>query len=97
MKNDMEPMEFEQELEQEKEEKLRLETISMSNAVTTRKGGRAIHTMTVIGQVEGHYLLGDGQKSTKYEQIIPLLVSVEESIWRVKFTSYKRPLKAEAS
>ncbi|MBE6564318.1 MAG: peptidase S14 [Ruminococcaceae bacterium] len=79
MKNDMEPMEFEQELEQEKEEKLRLETISMSNAVTTHSGGRAIHTMTVIGQVEGHYLLGGGQKSTKYEQIIPLLVSVEES------------------
>jgi ATP-dependent protease ClpP protease subunit len=34
--------------------------------------------MTVIGQVEGHYLLGGGQKATKYEHCIPSLVGVEE-------------------
>jgi ATP-dependent protease ClpP protease subunit len=33
----------------------------------------------IIGQIEGHYLLPEGQKATKYEQIIPLLVSIEES------------------
>ncbi len=37
-----------------------------------------IHCLTIIGQVEGHYLLGGGQKSTKYEHLIPTLVSVEE-------------------
>ncbi|MBR5124032.1 MAG: ATP-dependent Clp protease proteolytic subunit, partial [Clostridia bacterium] len=31
------------------------------------------------GQIEGHYLLSDGQKTTKYEQVIPLLVSVDEN------------------
>lgn len=34
--------------------------------------------ISVIGQIEGHYLLPDGQKATKYEHLIPLLVSIEE-------------------
>ncbi len=37
-----------------------------------------IHCMSIIGQVEGHYILPDGQKATKYEHLIPLLVSIEE-------------------
>ena len=35
--------------------------------------------ISIIGQIEGHYMLPEGQKATKYEQIIPLLVSIEES------------------
>ena len=35
--------------------------------------------VSIIGQIEGHYMLPEGQKATKYEQIIPLLVSIEES------------------
>ncbi len=46
---------------------------------TTTKDGISLHCLSIIGQVEGHYLLPSGQKSTKYEHIIPLLVSVEES------------------
>ena len=38
-----------------------------------------VQCLTVVGQIEGHYALGDGQKATKYEHLIPLLVSVEES------------------
>ena len=37
-----------------------------------------MYCLSVIGQIEGHYLLPEGQKATKYEQLIPLLVSVEE-------------------
>ncbi len=37
-----------------------------------------IRTFTVIGQIEGHYMLGDGQKSTKYEHIIPALADAEQ-------------------
>lgn len=40
--------------------------------------GEAVRCLTVIGQIEGHYLLSGGEKTTKYEHIIPLLVSVEE-------------------
>lgn len=38
-----------------------------------------IHTVSIIGQIEGHYLLPDGQKATKYEHLIPELVEIEES------------------
>ncbi len=38
-----------------------------------------IHSISIIGQIEGHYTSPDGQKSTKYEHIVPLLVEVEES------------------
>jgi len=37
-----------------------------------------IRSMTIIGQVEGHGLLPDNVKTTKYEHIIPSLVSLEE-------------------
>lgn len=47
-------------------------------AVTTKKSAR-IHTLSVIGQIEGHYLLPEGQKATKYEHVIPELVEAEES------------------
>lgn len=36
------------------------------------------HCISIIGQIEGHSLLPEGQKATKYEHIIPTLVSVEE-------------------
>lgn len=38
-----------------------------------------IHCLTIIGQIEGHYILGEREKATKYEHLIPLLVSIEES------------------
>ncbi len=37
-----------------------------------------IHCLTIVGQVEGHMLLPSQNKSTKYEHVIPLLVSVEQ-------------------
>ena len=44
--------------------------------LATDKG--KIHCMSIIGQIEGHYLLQEGQKATKYEHIIPELISIEE-------------------
>lgn len=57
----------------------RLEDILKSGSVISGSGNETIHCLTIIGQIEGHYLLGDGQKATKYEHILPLLVSIEES------------------
>lgn len=64
--------------QQASEENEKLEYIMKSGGVITRRDGETIQCLTVIGQIEGHYLLSDGQKSTKYEHIIPLIVSVEE-------------------
>ena len=47
-------------------------------AITTN-GKHNIYCMTIIGQVEGHYVLPDDSKTTKYEQIIPALVAIEQS------------------
>lgn len=57
----------------------KLEYIMKSGSVISSSGDETIHCLTIIGQIEGHYLLGEGQKATKYEHIIPLLVSIEES------------------
>lgn len=56
-----------------------LDEIEKTGGVVIDQNGHAIHCMTVIGQIEGHYVLGSDQKTTKYEHMIPLLVSVEES------------------
>ena len=63
----------------EEREAMQLENIVRSGAVITRRGDLSIHTITIIGQIEGHYQLGDGQKSTKYEHLIPMLVAAENS------------------
>lgn len=38
-----------------------------------------IHCLTIIGQIEGHQVLPDDAKTTKYEHVMPLLAAVEES------------------
>ena len=58
---------------------IRLDNIAESGGLTLTNSRENIHCMTVIGQIEGHYMLGEREKATKYEHIIPLLVSIEES------------------
>ena len=50
-----------------------------AEALVSGKRGERICTVSIIGQIEGHYALGDGQKSTKYEHLIPALVACENS------------------
>ena len=38
-----------------------------------------IYTLTIIGQVEGHQVLPETAKTTKYEHVLPLLAGIEES------------------
>lgn len=38
-----------------------------------------IHTIPIVGQIEGHLVLPPKNKTTKYEHIIPQLVAVEEN------------------
>ncbi len=37
-----------------------------------------IHCLSVIGQIEGHYVLSEQNKTTRYEHIIPALVAIEQ-------------------
>lgn len=38
-----------------------------------------IHTLVIVGQIEGHIILPSQNKTTKYEHVLPQLVAVEEN------------------
>ena len=59
--------------EQEREQVIQL------GSDITKSGKGNIHTLTIIGQVEGHMLAPETVKTTKYEHILPLLAGIEES------------------
>ena len=48
-----------------------------SSTIRTARG--VIHTLTIVGQIEGHQLLPPTVKTTKYEHVMPLLAALEES------------------
>jgi len=50
-----------------------------TGAVTPTKGKYVIHCLTIVGQVEGHYILPPQNKTTKYEHVIPQLVAIQEN------------------
>jgi ATP-dependent protease ClpP protease subunit len=50
-----------------------------TGSITVQKGGHFIHCLTIIGQIEGHFILPSQNKTTKYEHVIPQLVAIEES------------------
>ena len=45
----------------------------------TKNGKYNVYTLTIIGQVEGHQVLPENAKTTKYEHVLPLLAGIEES------------------
>ncbi len=64
----------------EQEKQCRSETqLAELGGTTTRTNGGTIYTLTIIGQIEGHQVLPDTVKTTKYEHVLPLLASIEES------------------
>lgn len=50
-----------------------------TGSITVEKSGHFIHCLTIIGQIEGHFILPSQNKTTKYEHVIPQLVAIEES------------------
>ncbi|MBE6575723.1 MAG: peptidase S14 [Ruminococcaceae bacterium] len=60
-------------------EKTAFDDIVKSGSIVAKNSRESIHCLSIIGQIEGHYLLGENQKATKYEHIIPLLAAIEES------------------
>jgi len=66
------------EIQDSEESNEKLDEIERSGGVRVKSPEESIHCLSIIGQIEGHYFLPEGQKATKYEHIIPLLVSIEE-------------------
>ncbi len=48
-------------------------------STTTRSDKGVIHCLTIVGQIEGHQVLPQDTKSTKYEHVMPQLAAIEES------------------
>lgn len=59
-------------------EQEREQIVELGSDITKSKNG-SIYTLTIIGQVEGHQVLPDNCKTTKYEHVLPLLAGLEES------------------
>lgn len=56
-----------------------LKDVDEHGSVTTDNGRHVIHCLTIIGQIEGHYVLPGDNKATKYEHLLPQLVAIEEN------------------
>ena len=52
--------------------------ITDGGAVVENERG-SIYCLSIAGQIEGHYVLDNTQKTTKYDHVIPTLVALEES------------------
>ncbi len=64
--------------QEEKKEALR-EDIKELGSVEAGNARERFFCVNIIGQVEGHTILDGNQKSTRYDHLIPLLISLEES------------------
>lgn len=59
-------------------EQQREQTIEFGSAELKSQEGN-IHCLTIIGQIEGHQVLPETTKTTKYEHVIPQIAAIEES------------------
>ena len=60
-------------------ESTQTDDVFRTGSVMTKSSVGNFYCISIIGQIEGHYILEGNQKSTKYDHLIPLLVSLEES------------------
>lgn len=59
-------------------EQQREQTVEFGSAELKSQEGN-IHCLTIIGQIEGHQVLPETTKTTKYEHVIPQIAAIEES------------------
>ena len=69
---------MEQKNDPELREQDREQIKELGSDITKGKDG-SIYTLTIIGQVEGHQVLPENCKTTKYEHVLPLLAGLEVS------------------
>ena len=56
-----------------------LNSVEKTGSVELTGEEEAFYCLSIIGQIEGHYILDNTQKTTKYDHVIPTLVALEES------------------
>lgn len=73
-----EQAQYKLELEEQALATMRAKQAEQTGGSTVGQAQERIYCLTVIGQIEGHYLLDSTQKTTKYEHVLPQLVAVEQ-------------------
>lgn len=61
------------------EESAMAENVNQFGSARLTGTASSIHCLTIVGQIEGHQLLHESAKTTKYEHIMPIIAAVEES------------------
>jgi len=56
-----------------------VDALTELGSTTARSENGTIHILTIVGQIEGHQLMSDSSKTTKYEHVLPMLAEIEES------------------
>lgn len=64
---------------EKKNEETVIDRIKELGSVEAGQGKHKIYCLTIIGEIEGHNVLPEQSKTTKYEHVIPQLVAIEES------------------
>lgn len=67
-------MERETENEKNSQDKL----VELGSSLAKSNQG-TVYILTIVGQIEGHQVLSENTKTTKYEHVLPLLAGIEES------------------
>ena len=65
--------------EKDKSEKDRDEIESFGQLSLSEKDDESIKLITIIGEIEGHEVLSNNCKTTKYEHLIPIFARIEDS------------------
>lgn len=61
------------------EESAMTENVKQFGSAMLAGPASSIHCLTIVGQIEGHQLLHESAKTTKYEHIMPIIAAIEES------------------
>ena len=56
-----------------------MEEIKEMGSTMLKNGKHRIELLTIIGEVEGHELVSNNAKATKYEHVLPRLAEIEEN------------------
>ncbi len=54
-------------------------SIAETGSITAKTSRGTVHSITIVGQIEGHMELPVQNKTTKYEHLIPQITAVEQS------------------
>ena len=69
----------EEEVSRDSDDNRQTESVNSFGSAVIGPEQNLIHCLTIVGQIEGHQILHESTKTTKYEHVMPIIAAVEES------------------